>query len=402
MILDEKGSNLYIIGDFAKKAGVTLRTLRYYDKIGLLKPSACNSAGHRLYSTQDFAKLQKILTLKFIGLSLEEIANIMKYDINDKDFKKSLEIQREIIDEKIQHMFMVRKAIEEAIHIEDSDSTVNWDKFINIINIINLDKSWLEQYENASNLRARIRIHELYSTNKTGWMEWFFKQLDIPDTSSILELGCGDASLWSKNFDNIPNGWNITLTDFSLGMLKDAKKNLDDKAKRFNFKIVDAHSIPFEAESFDVVIANHMLYHLSDIDTALSEIYRVLKPGGYFFASTVGKNHMAEMRSIASEFDSDALTSTGWKSLTQKFQLENGMEQLNKYFNDVKLKRYDDNLIVTKPEPIIDYILSMPGNTKEMLDDENLNRLIKFINGKIKKEGNVFITKDTGYFLGRK
>lgn len=402
MILDEKGSNLYIIGEFAKKAGVTLRTLRYYDKIGLLKPSACSSAGHRLYSTQDFAKLQKILTLKFIGLSLEEIANIMKYDINDKDFKKSLEIQREIIDEKIQHMFMVRKAIEEAIHIEDSDSTVNWDKFVNIINIINLDKSWLEQYENASNLRARIRIHELYSTNKTGWMGWFFKQLDIPDTSSILELGCGDASLWSKNFDNIPNGWNITLTDFSLGMLKDAKKNLEDKAKRLNFKIVDAHSIPFEAESFDVVIANHMLYHLSDIDTALSEIYRVLKPGGYFFASTVGKNHMAEMRSIASQFDSDALTSTGWKSLTQKFQLENGMEQLNKYFNDVKLKRYDDNLIVTKPEPIIDYILSMPGNTKEMLDDENLNRLIKFINGKIKKEGNIFITKDTGYFLGRK
>lgn len=402
MILDEKGSNLYIIGEFAKKAGVTLRTLRYYDKIGLLKPSACNSAGHRLYSTQDFAKLQKILTLKFIGLSLEEIANIMKYDINDKDFKKSLEIQREIIDEKIQHMFMVRKAIEEAIHMEDSDSTVNWDKFVNIINIINLDKSWLEQYENASNLRARIRIHELYSTNKTGWMEWFFKQLDIPDTSSILELGCGDASLWSKNFDNIPNGWNITLTDFSLGMLKDAKKNLEDKSKRFSFKIVDAHSIPFETESFDVVIANHMLYHLSDIDTALSEIYRVLKPGGYFFASTVGKNHMAEMRSIASEFDSDALTSTGWKSLTQKFQLENGMEQLNKYFNDVKLKRYDDNLIVTKPEPIIDYILSMPGNTKEMLDDENLNRLIKFINGKIKKEGNIFITKDTGYFLGRK
>lgn len=402
MILDEKKSNLYIIGEFAKQAGVTLRTLRYYDKIGLLKPSACSNAGHRLYSIQDFAKLQKILTLKFIGLSLEEIANIMKYDINDKDFKKSLEIQREIIDEKIQHMFMVRKAIEETIHMEDSDSTVNWDKFVNIINIINLDKSWLEQYENASNLRARIRIHELYSTNKTGWMEWFFKQLDIPDTSSILELGCGDASLWSKNFDNIPNGWNITLTDFSLGMLKDAKKNLDDKAKRFNFKIVDAHSIPFEAESFDVVIANHMLYHLSDIDTALSEIYRVLKPGGYFFASTVGKNHMAEMRSIASEFDSDALTSTGWKSLTQKFQLENGMEQLNKYFNDVKLKRYDDNLIVTKPEPIIDYILSMPGNTKEMLDDENLNRLIKFINGKIKKEGNIFITKDTGYFLGRK
>lgn len=299
-------------------------------------------------------------------------------------------------------MFMVKKAIEEAIHMEDSDNTVNWDKFVNIINIINLDKSWLEQYENASNLRARIRIHELYSTNKTGWMEWFFKQLDIPAASKILELGCGDASLWAKNFNNIPEQWDITLTDFSSGMLEDAKKNLDNKALRFDFEIVDAQSIPYEAESFDVVIANHMLYHLSDIDTALSEIYRVLKPGGYFFASTVGKNHMAEMRNIASEFDSDTLTSVGWKSLTQKFQLENGMEYLEKYFKDVKIKRYNDNLIVTKPEPIIDYILSMPGNTKRMPDDEKIHKLVKLISNKIKTEGHIFITKDTGYFLGRK
>lgn len=86
--MKDTSKKLFTTGEFAKKAGVTIRTLRYYDKIGLLVPSSHNELGHRLYSKEDFGKLQKILTLKFIGLSLEDIANIMKYDLNHKDFKK--------------------------------------------------------------------------------------------------------------------------------------------------------------------------------------------------------------------------------------------------------------------------------------------------------------------------
>ncbi len=85
----------FTVGEFAKKAGVTLRTLRYYDKIDLLKPSSYNEAGHRLYSKEDFPKLQKILTLKFIGLSLDEIKDIMTEDLKDNDFKKSLKNTKE-------------------------------------------------------------------------------------------------------------------------------------------------------------------------------------------------------------------------------------------------------------------------------------------------------------------
>src|SRR3712207_851365 len=157
---------LFTVGEFAKKAGVTIRTLRYYDKIGLLKPSSYNELGYRLYGKQDFGKLQKILTLKFIGLSLDEIKDIMKYDLNDKDFKKSLEIQKEIIEKKINHAFNVVKAIDETLSMIDKENVLNWNKFINIINVINKDKKWMDQYQNASNLRARINLHEKFSTNK--------------------------------------------------------------------------------------------------------------------------------------------------------------------------------------------------------------------------------------------
>lgn len=399
--MSEKVNGLFTIGEFAEKAGVTLRTLRYYDKIGLLKPCSYNESGHRLYSKQDFGILQKILTLKFIGLSLEDIANIMKYDLRDDDLKKPLEIQKEIMEEKIHHIQMVIKAIDEAVHMLDNNHVLNWDKFVNIINVINTDKKSLEQYENASNLKARIRIHELFSTNKEGWMNWFFSQISLPDKVSILELGCGDGSLWNKNFDRIPPNWDITLTDFSQGMLKDAKMNLGTKAQRFKFKLVDAQSIPFQDCKFDAVIANNMLYHVPDKEAAFTEIKRVLKTDGYFYASTVGKSHMKEMRDIIKIFNCDNITSESWIE-TESFQLENGLEQVSKWFNKVKLKRYPDSLMVTIAMPLVDYIFSMPGNTKEFFTEANLQKLIDFLEEEINKGGGIHITKDTGFFEARK
>jgi ubiquinone/menaquinone biosynthesis C-methylase UbiE len=394
-------TDLFTIGEFSKKAGITLRTLRYYDKISLLKPSYHNKLGHRLYSKQDFGRLQKILTLKFIGLSLDDISNIIKYDTNDQDFKKPLEIQKTIMEEKIQHIQMVIKAIDEAVHMLDNNNILNWDKFVNIINVINTDKNWIDQYENASNLRARIRIHELFSTNKQGWMNWFFNNLYVPCNGSILEIGCGDGSLWKKNFLEIPSNWNLTLTDFSNGMLKDAKKNLGNKASRFKFKIADVQNLPFEDASFDVVIANNMLYHVADREKAFLEIKRVLKHNGLFYASTVGKNHMKEMREIVAKFNSENITTKSW-DLTENFQLENGFKQVSKWFKEVKLKRYEDSLIVTNPIPLVDYIFSMPGNTKDIFTEDKLQNLIKFLQEEIKKTGGIYITKDTGFFQGIK
>ena len=387
---------LYTIGEFAAKAGVTLRTLRYYDKIGLLKPCAYKESGHRLYSTEDFARLQKILTLKYIGLSLEEISDIIKYDINDMDFRKSLGLQRKIIDEKMRHMSLLINAIDETLHMVNNDNILNWDKFIHIINVLNMDNKWMEQYKNASNLRARINIHESFSTNKQGWMQWYFQQLNIPEKASILEVGCGDATLWNKNFQLIPESWDITLTDFSQGMLVDAQKALGKKASRFKFKTMDVQNIAYVDDSFDVVIANHMLYHVDDLNKAFSEISRVLKKTGILYASTVGKNHMKEMRDIIERFRSKDITSSCW-NITEKFQLENGAAIVSNWFESVQLERYEDNLIVTKAAPLIEYIFSMPGNARKIFNEDKFKKLLYFIEEEIKKDKGIFITKDTGF-----
>jgi DNA-binding transcriptional MerR regulator len=68
---------MYRVSDFAEKAGVTVRTLHHYDRLGLLKPSGRTEAGYRLYGERDFARLQQIVTLKFIGLPLRQIKDLL-------------------------------------------------------------------------------------------------------------------------------------------------------------------------------------------------------------------------------------------------------------------------------------------------------------------------------------
>ncbi|MFX0548613.1 MerR family transcriptional regulator [Hathewaya histolytica] len=392
-------------GEFAEKASVTIRTLRYYDKIGILKPSKHNEKGHRLYSMKDFIKLQKILTLKFIGLSLEDINKIMLFDNQNGDLKNSLNLQRKIIQDKISHFNTVIDAIDKVLgNMPTNGGSPPWEEIISIIGIVNTNDKWLQQYKDATNLRSRISIHEKYSKNKEGWMPWFFKKildLNLKGEIKILELGCGDASLWIKNFNKIPKSFSITLSDFSKGMLEDAKRNLNVNSHKFNFKLINAEDIPYTEDEFDIVIANHMLYHLSDIHQGLKEIKRVLKPNGYCFASTVGVNHMKELRDIIENFNSKELTSESWNS-TNNFNLENGKDILDKYFKNIILSKYEDALIIDEALPLIHYIFSMPGNVKDNFNEKLYKKLVNYIEDIIINKNIITITKDTGFFMCQK
>lgn len=96
--------------------------------------------------------------------------------------------------------------------------------------------------------------------------------------------------LWKENIQKIPDSISITLSDLSEGMLRDARRNIGQKDKRFEFEILDAEKIPFMAETFDLVIANHMLFYCEDLSQTCREVARVLKKFGRFICSTYGKN----------------------------------------------------------------------------------------------------------------
>lgn len=250
-----------------------------------------------------------------------------------------------------------------------------------------------DQYKDASNLDARATIHQRFSTNPYGWFIWVFdKLIQLPDKAKILELGCGHGLLWKECAQRIPVGWDITLSDLSAGMLDSAWRNLVVTGRNYKFQEIDAQQIPFADETFDAVIANFMLYHVPDRPKALSEIKRVLKPGGHFFAATAGDKHLKEMMGWLAQVH----VSQVWDSYTNPFTLDNGLAQIKPFFPNATLSRYEDNLQVTEVEPIMAYLRSSMRAT-EVSEDE-LAKLRVNLADELQAKGKIFITKDSGLF----
>lgn len=244
-----------------------------------------------------------------------------------------------------------------------------------------------DQYRTAENLDARIHFHDRFSTNPQRWPGWVFERLQLAPRSRILEVGCGSGSLWQENRARIPDGWAITLSDFSPGMVAQARQALP-----FQAAVLDAQDLPFPTARFDAVIANHMLYHVPDRPRALSEMRRVLKPGGRLYAATGGRDQFHELIDLVRRFDPALVL---WEGRgPDSFMLETGEAQLAPWFARVALHRYDDALVVTEVEPLVAYVAS-----KVRLPEERQAALARFVDEEMRRlGGRLRISKDYGLF----
>ncbi|NIB99053.1 class I SAM-dependent methyltransferase [Halobacterium sp. R2-5] len=217
------------------------------------------------------------------------------------------------------------------------------------------DDALADQYADASNLAARQVLHARFSTAEKSVHEWLFDQFDLPENATVLSLGAGHGALWTANADRIPAGWDVTVTDNYPGMVMDAMEALEDVDREFDFDAVDAREIPYPEDTFDAVTAHFVLSHLTDADReqALREIRRVLKADGTLYAAANGEADLREVFDVAESY--------GTLPDASGFTLENGAAQLREAFSDVERRDVEHTLRITKPEPVVAYLLSLPG-----------------------------------------
>lgn len=263
-------------------------------------------------------------------------------------------------------------------------------------------------YETDEHLRIRQETHDKYTVPKTDFPRWALDTIDWKGDETILDIGTGIGTYYSRLLAIVPDA-TYFATDISQKMLANHPSE--------SVSLSDVMHMPYPDNKFDVVMANHMLYHASNIDGALREIKRVLKPNGKFLATTNSIHTMPELQVLMrraivllTRYGATQVRPPAFPS--DDFALENGTRILANHFFAVVRHDLPSQLVFTDIEPAINYLESMRDLRQESLPDDvawedmmlimrqQITQLIKHL-GKleINKVSGVLVASDSGGFI---
>ncbi|MEE3351553.1 MAG: MerR family transcriptional regulator [Saccharofermentanaceae bacterium] len=265
-------------GEIAKKAGVSQKAIRLYDEKGLLKPAGYSEGNYRLYDEASLQVLEKIVALKQIGFSLEEIRdNIVSGDA--KDIREALEIQLKVMEEKRYRTDMVIDAIKRTL--AQSDESPDWDDVASIVQSVTIDQS-------------ADRHHMMAVRHTLPGMDWYvtiFRSLQLKKEEKVLDLGCGFSKLWRNNWKDIPEGAEIYAYDVHGSWADDFEKFISGNERElpagvridltFGDLEKDATWEKIEKEKkYSRIVAHYLFYELKDPEALVARAGKVLAEDG--------------------------------------------------------------------------------------------------------------------------
>ena len=252
------------------------------------------------------------------------------------------------------------------------------------------------QYRDGSRLAARAQLHVKYGTAPVAWNPWLAAQVAWPRRGRVLEVGCGPGWFWAEATAHLRPDLDLTLTDLSDGMVAEARAQVRrSRAARAVVLTADAQALPFDPGEFDVVVANHMLYHVQDPALAVAELARVLRPEGTLLAATNGPRHLRELGEIRQAVfgGTDPLLETA-----RAFGIETGDALLRECFGAVEWRAYRDELVCTDPSDVLAFICSTPP--AEDATEAERRELEAAVAERFDAGGGVLrITKESGAFV---
>lgn len=212
------------------------------------------------------------------------------------------------------------------------------------------------QYKTSTNLKARGNLHARYATK--NWFAWAAQMMDMPSGGDVLDLGCGAGWFWGSTAAHFPANLSLTLVDQSKGMVAEAISNVAKVGRymQVSGQVADATKLPFADNSFDRVIAMHMMYHVADPVLAIAEIRRVLRPDGVVYLTTNGDDNFRELYEIWAE----AFDEIACDPAAKIFGAVHGAKLLADGFENVEVHHLHDEYAITEGADIYDYLTSFP------------------------------------------
>ncbi len=267
-------------------------------------------------------------------------------------------------------------------------------------------------YPDSTNLQNRANLYH-YQHPPLDLVSWAIDQISWRGNEQIVDVGCGPGK-YLRRLNQFPD-FRLVGFDISHGMLYDLLHNWNTGRDEEPIQptphvaVADAQDLPLPNASCDVVLAMHMLYHVSDIMRALREMQRVLRSNGTLVVMTNRGDHLWELIAAGAS----ALTAViGYPAelfspAPRRFQLENGEEMLRDVFGQVERRDVERPVVISQVAPILAYIESTRTVTEKLLPDGAswdavMYELERHVTAIIMQQGSFRVTSATGLFICRK
>jgi DNA-binding transcriptional MerR regulator len=188
-------------GEFAKRAGVTVRTLHHYDRVGLLSPQVRSSAGYRLYGDDDLARLQQIAALKFLGLPLRRIKELLAQ--SSLDVRAALRLQRRVLADYRRRVDAALQAIDRAERTANGDAEgLDWRSLREITEVLTMHENteWVKRYYTDEQLAELVKRDDPHvrSQGERDWAQLIADVEGALEEDPAGERGQALAARWSE------------------------------------------------------------------------------------------------------------------------------------------------------------------------------------------------------------
>lgn len=382
-------------GEIAKKAGVSQKAIRLYDEKGLLKPSEYSEGNYRLYDRDALLVLEKIIALKQIGFSLEEIHDNLIAEKN-MDITESLKKQLALMEAKKQELERTIICIKSVL--VRTDGQPDWNSVAEIARTIQLDQGADERHFDALK----------HTADSVDWYVKLYESLGLTANARVLDLGCGYGKLWRNNWTDIPPG--VTVDGIDLhgswaddfeGFIAENKAGLSagtgiaiqwsDVEDEETWKQLSGNA------PYTYVIAHYLLGFLKDPEALIRRAAGVLKESGMFSCNgpEISREHLFWQDAFDElKLNYDYIE----KELAQKQEEHRRFgEMLAKYFDRVENIRLSNNMQYDNSEELFERLCSRyPAKKKYFTENEHV--LKDYFTKWMEEKGPVTIVMDSEFW----
>lgn len=389
--------NLYTIGRLAKLAGISTKTLRVYERKGLLMPERNMDNSYRMYGEDAVRTLEKIQLMKCLDFSLDQIAEFLTLYENVSR-EKMLSEQKRLLEKKRAQLNTVIAHVDRAIKECQGETADN--------------NSFLKELGNiVKNQRADEQAGRLglYANEPWGWSRFVFDVANLKKDMQVLDAGAGWGNLWRCNQERLPKNLKVTCVDKHNTHMDTFNEYIQEQkaegqfaSNEISFVWDDLETMPIVGP-YNVIFFNHVVFFIENRDALYRKFANALSENGTLICTWGGFLFYENLQPLLREFFEDA-SELDIEYEKHRIRTESMDQELKKVFQSVEKHTYVITLRFDTAEEFLEYIQQVCKPVREVLEVRRIEFLtfLKGLEHLKNEQGQFEFQRDTYLYLCKK